>query len=311
MNAVGQFLLGAWDWNRPVVLLACATAGVAYAAGCGRRGRWGFFVAAIALVLATLLSPLNTLATGVLFSAHMAQHLALLLIAPALVVLSLPEEFRGPASRMETRRPQSNLMGYFRGGPSRRGGGGESNPLGYFAKGWRVLGWMQRGEVRRRRAGGGAWRAVAGWGAGVGAMWFWHAPGLCDAAAQSAGMHAVQTVSLLAMGTAFWWPILGPQRAARLPPMFGIGYLATACFACTALGILLTLTPINVCPIFQAPVSGPAVWARLREAVGAERDRQIGGLMMWLPMCVVYLSAILWELGRWFGVSGALEEKHP
>src|SRR5262245_66191027 len=38
----------------------------------------------------TLLSPLNALAAGYLFSAHMLHHILLLLIVPALLLMSLP-----------------------------------------------------------------------------------------------------------------------------------------------------------------------------------------------------------------------------
>jgi cytochrome c oxidase assembly factor CtaG len=31
-----------------------------------------------------------------------------------------------------------------------------------------------------------------------------------------------------------------------------------------------------------------------------ERDQQIGGLLMWVPMCLVYLSAILAQFSRWY-----------
>ena len=31
-----------------------------------------------------------------------------------------------------------------------------------------------------------------------------------------------------------------------------------------------------------------------------EQDQQIGGLLMWVPMCLIYLSAIFAQLVRWF-----------
>jgi cytochrome c oxidase assembly factor CtaG len=32
-----------------------------------------------------------------------------------------------------------------------------------------------------------------------------------------------------------------------------------------------------------------------------ERDQQIGGLLMWVPMCFIYLGAIFGQIARWFG----------
>jgi putative membrane protein len=86
-----QFLLSAWDWN-PVVLCVCAAVALAYAKA--SRFRWparsGYFLAAVGMFYFTLASPLNVLADGYLFSAHMLQHLMLLLIIPPLLLLGLP-----------------------------------------------------------------------------------------------------------------------------------------------------------------------------------------------------------------------------
>lgn len=247
MNSLTLFFSG-WNWN-PLVLGAGAAAAVGFARAFGRRGNWTRFGGALVLLTLALCSPLDRLASGVLFSAHMIQHLLLLLIVPGLLVLSLPAD--------------SGITDGAR---------------------W----WARRASP------------AMGWAAGVGAMWFWHVPELCDAAAGSASVHLVQTLSLLALGTLFWWPLFTPRAGDRLLPGWSVLYLFTACLACTALGILLTLTPVEVCPIFRAPLAaGAQRWAFLRTEIGLERDRQIGGLLMWVPMCFVYMSAIIFELARW------------
>lgn len=243
-----RLLLEGWTFSPPVILASAAVAAGWWLAF-RRRARWGFFLAALALVLVTLLSPLNALADGVLFSAHMTQHILLLLVAPALLLFSLPRQFR-------LRLPGRSALPLF------------------------------------------------GWAAGVGSMWFWHVPQFCNAAATSPGVHAFQTISLLAMGTLFWWPILAPAEPNRLLPGLGVAYLFTACLACTALGILLTLTPVEVCPVFRTPLAVGSNWAWLRDQITADRDRQVGGLLMWVPMCSVYVAAIMLELGRWLGAPG-------
>jgi cytochrome c oxidase assembly factor CtaG len=240
-------LLHAWNWNPPVLIAAAAVTAGYFVAFRG-EGRPASFVAAVAVVLLTLLSPLDALADGVLFSAHMVQHIFLLLIAPALLLFSLPAGVGlQPGSRLR-----------------------------------RVLPYL-------------------GWAGGVGSMWFWHVPQLCSAAAASGTVHAVQTLSLLVLGTAFWWPVFAPRPSDRLAPGFGIGYLFTACLACTALGMILTLTPVQACPIFRAPLAAGSAWAAIRAGVTAERDQQIGGLLMWVPMCLVYVAGIVIELFRWLG----------
>jgi len=87
-----QFWLTAWDWN-PVVIGVCLLALFVYFKAMRFRmpRRSGYFIAAVALFFLTLASPVNTLADGYLFSAHMMQHLLLLLVIPPLVLLSLPE----------------------------------------------------------------------------------------------------------------------------------------------------------------------------------------------------------------------------
>ena len=144
--------------------------------------------------------------------------------------------------------------------------------------------------------------AVATWGLGVGAMWFWHAPRLCNAAASSPDVQYLQTLSLLLMGGAFWWPILSPRVERRLPPFAAMLYLFTACLACTTLGILITFSPIEVCSIFAHPVDHLGALPLLRGSWGldAQADQQIGGLLMWVPACLIYAIGIMASLGRYY-----------
>ncbi|MHB8523667.1 MAG: cytochrome c oxidase assembly protein [Limisphaerales bacterium] len=246
-----QFILSGWTWN-PAVLLTGAFALVIYVAAFRDRCRIGWFAAALGVLLLTLLSPLNTLADGCLFSAHMVQHILLLLIVPALLLLSLP-------------RPLS------------------------LAVGPRVFA-----------------HPLVGWIAGVGAMWFWHAPALCNAAVASRPVHALQTVSLLVLGSVFWRQILAPREEERLSPPVAVLYLFSACVTCSVLGIIITFSPVAVCSIYTMPPSdrlGMLQTIRTGWGFSPERDQQIGGLLMWVPMCLIYLSAILAQIARWFAQS--------
>src|SRR5829696_2594792 len=87
-------------WNtEPSILIPIALTVILYGwgvqhvwqrAGVGRgitRRHWICFLGGILALLIALVSPLDALA-GVLFSAHMAQHLILMLIAAPLLVLS-------------------------------------------------------------------------------------------------------------------------------------------------------------------------------------------------------------------------------
>jgi putative membrane protein len=249
-----DLLVSSWAL-RPGVLLACAAAFAAHAARGGLRStrRTAALVAAVTLLLFVLVSPVDALAGGYLFSAHMLQHLLLVLVVPALALMALPR-VSGPR-------------------------------------------WLDRAS--RWLLG----RPLVTWGAGIGAMWLWHAQTLCNAASQSDAVRGVQSASLLAMGALFYWPLLAPRGGWRMSPLAGVIYLFSACVGCTLLGILITFSPVEVCPAFLHPPSGPGVLALVREGWGlsAAEDQQIGGLLMWVPACAVYLGGIVGMLARFYG----------
>lgn len=250
-----QFLASAWTWNTAAVV-ASAAALVAYLWAFGINRRILFLLAGFGVFLLTLSSPLNALAAGYLFSAHMLQHILLLLIVPALLLMSLP--------RCVSLGPRSWLL---------------ANP-------------------------------VAGWVAGVSAMWLWHARPLCNAAVSSHFVGALQISSLLLLGAIFWRQILAPREDQRISPPGAVLYLFSACVACSILGILITFSPVSVCPIYaQPPADHLGILNLIQSSWGItpDKDQQIGGLLMWVPMCLVYLSAIIAQLARWFAhpVAGA------
>jgi putative membrane protein len=152
---------------------------------------------------------------------------------------------------------------------------------------------------------------LMGWVAGVGAMWLWHTPTLCNAAATSRTVSVIQTTSLLLMGSVFWWQVLAPREEQRLSPPAGIVYLFSACTACSVLGIILTFSPVSICPVYQHPVDRLGMLSTIRGDWGltSDRDQQIGGLLMWVPMCAIYVTAILAQLARWHSCPTPQTEK--
>jgi cytochrome c oxidase assembly factor CtaG len=244
----GHFVVSGWAWNGASTTI-CAVAAALYVAVFGVGPRFGYFAAALAVAVLTLVSPINALADGYLFSAHMLQHILLLLVVPALLILGLPRSL--------------SL------------------------------------EVRPRVLG----HPLVGWIAGVGSMWFWHVPVLCNAAVASRPVHALQTVSLVVLGIVFWRQILAPREQERLAPPGAILYLFSACVACGVLGIIITFSPVTVCSIYAGqPADGFGLLQTIRSGWGLtpERDQQIGGLLMWVPMCLIYLGAIVAQIARWY-----------
>jgi putative membrane protein len=256
-----QFFLSAWNWN-PWVIAICVVAIFAYGArhhfGLSRKAGW--LLAGLAVFCLTLASPMDALAEGYLFSAHMLQHLLLLLVVPPLILLSLP-----PAP----------MPGRLQSGH------------------WSWAAWILR-------------HPMASWSLGVGGMWIWHAPALCNAAVSNVWVHRLQYVSLLLMGFAFWWPIIGPWTRQRLSPLAGVVYLFSACLGCTVMGIIITFAPVEVCSIYLHPVDRLGILPLIQDQWGLTpaKDQQLGGLLMWVPACLIYFCGIIGMLARWYGEAG-------
>lgn len=142
--------------------------------------------------------------------------------------------------------------------------------------------------------------AVAAWLAGVGAMWIWHAPALCNAVVHSQSLRLVQYGVLLLMGVIFWMPVAGPRRDWRLPPLLGIFYLFSACLGCTVLGIIITFAPPGLYTrYFNEAGAGSALLGDWQ--LSPADDQRLGGLLMWVPACLVYMTGILSLLFHWYG----------
>jgi putative membrane protein len=142
--------------------------------GCGiaRREALAFGLGQL-VVLVALVSPIDGL-SDLLFSAHMAQHELLLVVAPPLMVLG---------------RPLVAFAWAF--GPQRRAAVMRSLGSPAVSAVWRVLSaplfiLLLHGVV----------------------LWLWHLPALFEAALRSEAIHAVQHAMFFATAVVFWWAIL-------------------------------------------------------------------------------------------------------
>ena len=224
MNAVAA----AWAPD-PVVLIAVGLAGWAYGTGLRRlrgRGRSRAEVAAffcgLAAVVAALASPLDHLATTSL-SAHMTQHLVLILVAAPLLVMgrpvlpvlmALPASWRRAARRLE-RRPAIAASG-------------------------RILS-----------------RPTVAWLLHVSVLWAWHAPGPYQAALGSEPVHALEHASFLGTAMLFWWVALEAEPRRRLARGTDVLYVLLGWMQSGALGALFTFASSPIYP-FHAARAGAA-----------------------------------------------------
>lgn len=217
---------GAWNLD-PWVLLGVGLPAWIYARGLralwGRAGvgrgvrRWQAycFGAGVAALFLVLVSPLDALGAA-LFSAHMLQHMVLIVVAAPLLALGMP------------------LVPFLWALPPR----------------WRVrVGGWGRGPVVRR-----TWRVlsrpVGAWVVHALALWLWHVPGLYEATLTSEGVHLLQHLSFFGTALLFWWAAVEMNRRRRASHGLGALFVFTTAVHSSILGALLTFSVVLWYPAY-------------------------------------------------------------
>jgi putative membrane protein len=207
----------AWSFE-PGVVVALALIAWAYLQGLGalwrcagsghgiRRWEAAACAAGWIVLLLALVSPLHRLG-GVLFSAHMAQHELLMVVAAPLLLVGRP------------------LVAF----------------VWALPMGWRraVGDWAAAAPVRA--SWGLLTLPLVAWTLHAIAIWLWHAPALFDATLRSEPIHTLQHLSFLGTGLLFWWAVLR-GRSGRLGRPAAVLYLFTTSVHTTVLGALLTFS---------------------------------------------------------------------
>ncbi|HYM68937.1 MAG TPA: cytochrome c oxidase assembly protein [bacterium] len=106
-------LAATWSWE-PSVVAGCAVLAGAYLGLAGRAAprRAVFFLAGVAALLLALDSPLDGLGDRYLFSAHMLQHMLLVLLVPPLLLLGIPPDWARAALRVPALRRAERGLGH-------------------------------------------------------------------------------------------------------------------------------------------------------------------------------------------------------
>jgi cytochrome c oxidase assembly factor CtaG len=131
------------------------------------------------------------------------------------------------------------------------------------------------------------------------AIWAWHAPALYQAVLDHIWIHRLQHATFFVTALLFWWSLWHGRLRDR-----GYG-LAVFCLFVTSLhtgvlGILLTLSR--------------RLWYPQQVAFAAEfgltplEDQQLAGLVMGVPMGLIYTGAALAIAARWIARSGTFFE---
>lgn len=206
------------SWNfDPLILLTLTTVVALYVAGvrniwrvAGRgkgvsAGQVAAFGGGIAVLIVALVSPLDQLG-GALFSAHMVQHLLLMLVAPPLLVWAAPVVPMLLGAPRDVRRMAGRLSGWNR---ARAVMTALRQPL--------VVGALH-----------------------VVALWIWHLPSLYEAALRIPWVHTVEHLSFFVTACLFWWIVIQPHGRRTLGMGMAVIFIFTSMMQSTALGALIT-----------------------------------------------------------------------
>ena len=267
MSPVAAAALASWSVPPGLALLLLVSAAV-YLRGWSRLHRARparfpprrlfAFGSGLAVVLVAVASPLDAFG-GTLLSAHMLQHLLLLAVAPALLLLGAPD------AALEMGLPRAlvrDAIAPLRAAPPVRSIG-------------RALG-----------------RPDLGLAAMTLAMWGWHVPAAYELALRSPAWHDVEHATFLAAGLLFWFPVLRPWPGRpRLQGAVRPLYLLAGDVVNTALAAVLTFSDRILYPTYAG---APRLFG-----LSALADQSLAGILMWVPGSLVFLAPAAVMTARW------------
>lgn len=118
-------------------------------------------------------------------------------------------------------------------------------------------------------------RPALAWAIGFGTLGFWHWPRLYDLAVAHDSVHILEHLAFLVSSVVFWWPVLAPLRASRMPGWAAGFYLFSRMAMDVVLGSIIALAPVGL-------------YAGYTNAL----DLRLGGILMWIPSVVLDMGAI-------------------
>ena len=260
MNPFTETIFGSWqpDYGTPAVLMLT---GALYYRGWRRLrrlrpGEFGVarlasFLSGMAAISLAVASPLDAFA-GLLLTAHMVQHLLLLMVAPPLILYGAPYL---PILRGLPARVLKHGAGPFLASPG--------------------LQWFGRKLTH----------PLLCWLAFTITSLTWHMPEFYELALRSSFWHEVEHLCFLGAALLFWWPVIQPPPSrAQWPRWSMIPYLFLADFQNTALAAFLIFCDRVIYPSYAAA-------PRLMNLSPLE-DQAAAGAVMWVPGSVVFLIPI-------------------
>jgi putative membrane protein len=211
-------------------------------AGTGRGitiRRLSSFLGALLALFIAFVSPLDAL-SEVLFSAHMVQHMILIVLAAPLLVMSdFPLAFlwtlpRARAQRLGNRWNQSHVL----------------------VRAWQVIS-----------------SPLFAWFSFAITLWVWHASTLYEAALHDEAIHTLEHIGFLGTAMLFWWVLLKPSGTKHIHYGMAVPYLFTTVLHSGILGALMTfayqpwylleaplIAPWGITPLQDQQLAGLIMW---------------------------------------------------
>ena len=247
------------------VAASCGFVSLFYAIGVTRAQRRGratpslwrriSFSTGIALLLISLIGPVDTL-SGQYFTMHMIQHLLLVLIVPPLLLLGAPVVMvlRGLPAFLQ--RP--------------------------------VFVTVARNRVMRRITHTLLHSHVA-LGLFLATLWLWHTPLLYSAAVDDEIVHVLEHTTFFWPAIFFWWNVVDswPFRA-RLSAPGRLLYIFFATAGLKLVGVLITVSGRVLYTAYLLQREGTALSALDDQRIGGLIMWMGGGLYMLLPLAVIF-----------------------
>jgi putative membrane protein len=134
-----------------------------------------------------------------------------------------------------------------------------------------------------------------------GVMWAWHIPRAYDAALSHPELHIIEHLMFIGSALIGWWPAVKNTAEGGLDAPIKLAYLFPGLISCTALAALITLSPIQLYPFYGK--------ASLAWGIAPMTDQQLGGMIMWMPGDMIYLSLIIWAFITWFNRTEAVQQQ--
>jgi cytochrome c oxidase assembly factor CtaG len=242
----------------PVVMLAIDVSAILYWRGWRRLDqarvpfvpawRAAAFLSGLFTVWIALASPIDAL-NGLVLTAHMLQHMLLMMVAPPLILLGAPLV---PITRGLPGAAARRLAGRFLNWPAAaRVGLALTHP---------VTGALLMGVV----------------------MFAWHTPTLYELALRSEPWHEAEHASLFLASLIFWWPVVMPWPSQSQWPRWAmVPYLLLADLQNTALSAVLAFSDRVLYPSYA---DAPRLFR-----LSALEDQVAAGAFMWVAGSLAFI----------------------